>query len=96
MAEPPTGQVKRGRTKLCTAERKKIISKRKVAFNRSRVYLGGELSRWNDLKSRQSLLTGREVATLLIDRCVFSFYDACFINAKKTFNLFIAKWIDIF
>ena len=42
-------------------------------MNQTRVYLGPEKQRWDQIKEEKGLKTDREVATFLIDR--YEFHD---------------------
>ena len=68
MADEPKRAGKRGRPRISDSERKRRKFTRKQSHERTRVYLGNELRRWNDVKTDNNLQSDREVATFLIDR----------------------------
>ena len=68
MADQPKGKGKRGRPKLRDSERKRRKLERKKCFEKTRIYIGNEIDRWNDVKRAHNLTNDHEVATLLLDR----------------------------
>ena len=65
--------VKRGpKIKLTDSGRKRRKQERNAIVNKSRISIGDQIDRWNDIKTQLSIESNAEVAKILLDRYVYS------------------------
>ena len=55
MADQPKQTGKQGRPKLRDSEQKRRKLQRKKSFEKTRIYIGNEMDRWNDVKRAHNL-----------------------------------------
>ena len=64
---------KRGpKIKLTDSGRKRRKQERNAIVNKSRISIGDQIDRWNDIKTQLSIESNAEVAKIVLDRYVFS------------------------
>ena len=64
---------KRGpKIKLTDSGRKRRKQERNAIVNKSRISIGDQIDRWNDIKTQLSIESNAEVAKILLDRYVYS------------------------
>ena len=64
---------KRGpKIKLTDSGRKRRKQERNAIVNKSRISIGDQIDRWNDIKIQLSIESNAEVAKILLDRYVYS------------------------
>ena len=54
--------------KLTDSGRKRRKQERNAILNKSRISIGYEIDRWNDIKTQLSIESNAEVAKILLDR----------------------------
>lgn len=96
---------KRGRPRILTdSAKKRRKSEANSLQNKSRVYLGNQLDRWNTLKEELGVKTGNEVAKVLLDRLGQHFVWFCMYKALNHMqkvvsccqNVYLMKCYDYF
>ena len=58
--------------KLTDSGRKRRKQERNAIVNKSRISIGDQIDRWNDIKTQLSIESNAEVAKILLDRYVYS------------------------